>query len=61
MSFLVSMKAVVEDEPDSFLRTFKASFDKMALATISLPFKIPGTQYYRGLKVYIEKKKNLQY
>lgn len=50
MSFFVSMKAVVEDEPNSFIQYFKASFDKMALGTISLPFKIPGTQYYRGLK-----------
>ncbi|XP_017427040.1 cytochrome P450 85A isoform X2 [Vigna angularis] len=50
MSFFVSMKAVVEDEPNSFIEYFKASFDKMALGTISLPFKIPGTQYYRGLK-----------
>jgi len=52
------MKAVVEDEPDSFIESFKAIFDKMALATISLPFKIPGTEYYRGLKVQDFEKKN---
>ena len=51
MAFIISMKAVVEDEPNSFLESFKAIFDKMALATISLPFNIPGTQYYRGMKV----------
>ncbi|ESW25486.1 hypothetical protein PHAVU_003G040300 [Phaseolus vulgaris] len=50
MAFIISMKAVVEDEPNSFLESFKAIFDKMALATISLPFNIPGTQYYRGMK-----------
>ncbi|RDY04244.1 Cytochrome P450 85A, partial [Mucuna pruriens] len=49
MVFLVSMKAVVENEPNSFLKSFKATFDNMALATISLPIKIPGTDYFRGL------------
>ncbi|KAG2376902.1 Cytochrome P450 [Vigna angularis] len=49
-SYLDNWDAVVEDEPNSFIEYFKASFDKMALGTISLPFKIPGTQYYRGLK-----------
>ncbi|XP_020213301.1 cytochrome P450 85A isoform X1 [Cajanus cajan] len=50
MSFFISLKAVVENEPNSFLESFKATFDKMAIATISLPIKFPGTNYYRGLK-----------
>ncbi|KAG5079814.1 hypothetical protein AAZX31_02G113700 [Glycine max] len=50
MAFFISMKAVVENEPNSFVESFKATFDSMALGTISLPIKIPGTQYYRGLK-----------
>ncbi|RDY02306.1 Cytochrome P450 85A, partial [Mucuna pruriens] len=50
MAFLISMKAVVENEPNSFLQSFKAIFDKMALGTISLPIKIPGTDYFRGLQ-----------
>ncbi|CAJ1931861.1 unnamed protein product [Sphenostylis stenocarpa] len=50
MAFFISMKAVVESEPHSFLESFKATFDKMAVGTISLPFKIPGTEYYRGIK-----------
>lgn len=51
MAFFISMKAVVENEPNSFVESFKATFDSMALGTISLPINIPGTQYYRGLKV----------
>ncbi|KAL2349133.1 hypothetical protein Fmac_003133 [Flemingia macrophylla] len=50
MSFLISLKAVVADEATSFIETFKATFDKMAVATISLPINIPGTDYYSGLK-----------
>ncbi|KAL2349132.1 hypothetical protein Fmac_003132 [Flemingia macrophylla] len=50
MSFCISLKAVVADEANSFIESFKATFDKMAVATISLPINIPGTNYYRGLK-----------
>ncbi|XP_057443587.1 cytochrome P450 85A-like [Lotus japonicus] len=50
MAFLVSIKTVVENEPSSFLESFKATFDDMWLGTISLPIKIPGTNYFRGLK-----------
>ncbi|XP_020211536.2 cytochrome P450 85A [Cajanus cajan] len=50
MAFFISMKAVVENEPTSFLKSFKATFDNMALGTISLPIKIPGTDYFRALK-----------
>ncbi|XP_027361758.1 cytochrome P450 85A-like [Abrus precatorius] len=50
MSFFVSMKAVVENESTSFLESFKSIFDNIKEGTISLPIKIPGTKYYRGLK-----------
>ncbi|CAJ1931860.1 unnamed protein product [Sphenostylis stenocarpa] len=50
IAFFSSLKAIVEDEPNSFLESFKAIFDKMAVGTLSLPFKIPGTEFYRGMK-----------
>ncbi|KAF7809026.1 cytochrome P450 85A-like [Senna tora] len=50
MAFFVSMKQIVEDVPSSFHEEFKAIFDNIVLGTISLPIKIPGTNYYRGLQ-----------
>ncbi|KAI4314064.1 hypothetical protein L6164_027006 [Bauhinia variegata] len=50
LAFFVVMNHIVEDEPFSFLETFKATFDIMYLGTISLPIKIPGTNYSRGIK-----------
>ncbi|KAI4358004.1 hypothetical protein L6164_001913 [Bauhinia variegata] len=50
MAFLVSMKLIIENESASFHEAFKATFDNLVLGTISLPIKIPGTSYFRGLQ-----------
>lgn len=52
MTFFVSMEHFV-DEPSSFHEAFEATFYNMVLQTISLSVKVPGTNYYRGLQVYI--------
>ncbi|KAI4358002.1 hypothetical protein L6164_001911 [Bauhinia variegata] len=50
MSFLVAMRLIAENESSSFHDAFKATFHDLTLGTMSLPIKIPGTSYYRGLK-----------
>ncbi|XP_061340195.1 cytochrome P450 85A-like [Gastrolobium bilobum] len=50
MAFFVSMKLIVENEPSPFHETFKATFDNIVSGTFSLPIKIPGTNYFRGLQ-----------
>lgn len=51
MAFFVSTNQIVDDEPKSFHEAFKATFDNIYLGTICLPINIPGTSYYKGLKV----------
>lgn len=51
MAFFVSMKLIVENEPSPFHEAFKATFDNIVSGTFSLPIKIPGTNYFRGLQV----------
>ncbi|KAK7274992.1 hypothetical protein RIF29_16098 [Crotalaria pallida] len=50
MAFFVSMKLIVENEPSPFHEAFKATFDNIVSGTFSLPIKIPGTNYFRGLQ-----------
>ncbi|XP_057443589.1 cytochrome P450 85A-like isoform X2 [Lotus japonicus] len=50
MAFFVSMKLIVENETSPFPETFKATFDNIVSGTFSLPIKIPGTNYFRGLQ-----------
>ncbi|KAK7274993.1 hypothetical protein RIF29_16099 [Crotalaria pallida] len=50
MAFFVVLEQIVENEPISFHESFEAIFENIFLGTISLPFNIPGTNYYKGLK-----------
>ncbi|KAI5678872.1 hypothetical protein M9H77_09822 [Catharanthus roseus] len=50
MAFFISLKRIVEEESDSIYQTFKAEFDKLALGSLSVPIKLPGTNYYRGFQ-----------
>ncbi|OIW02193.1 hypothetical protein TanjilG_02417 [Lupinus angustifolius] len=50
MAFFVALELVVENEPRSFHQSFDALFQNIYKGTISLPFKIPGSNYYQGLK-----------
>ncbi|KAI5678873.1 hypothetical protein M9H77_09823 [Catharanthus roseus] len=50
MAFFIALKQIVEEESDSIYQTFKAEFDKLALGSLSLPIKLPGTNYYRGFQ-----------
>jgi brassinosteroid-6-oxidase 1 len=51
MAFFIALKQIVEEESDTIHQALKAEFDKLFLGTLSLPIKLPGTNYLRGFEV----------
>ena len=51
MAFYAAFRQIIKAEYDLICKTFKAEFDKVATASLSLPINIPGTNYYEGLQV----------
>jgi len=53
MAFLSSLKQIAGMESSSISQPFMTEFFKLVLGTLSLPINLPGTNYRRGLQVYI--------
>jgi brassinosteroid-6-oxidase 1 len=51
MAFFITLKQIVDEESDTIHQALKAEFDKLVLGTLSLPIKLPGTNYRRGFEV----------
>lgn len=52
MAFYAAFRQIIKAEYDLICKAFKAEFDKVATASLSLPINIPGTNYHEGLQVY---------
>ncbi|KAM4110458.1 hypothetical protein ACB094_03G196900 [Castanea mollissima] len=50
MAFYAAFRQIIKAEYDLICKAFKAEFDKVATASLSLPINIPGTNYYEGLQ-----------
>ncbi|CAI9108998.1 OLC1v1008721C1 [Oldenlandia corymbosa var. corymbosa] len=69
MAFFLAFKQILEDDESSLVyKSMKEEFEQLVEGTISLPIKLPGTNYYRGLqaggstsecKVYIIRRKRV--
>lgn len=53
MAFLSSLKQIAGIESSSISQPFMEEFFKLVLGTLSLPIDLPGTNYHRGVQVYI--------
>ncbi|XP_074298513.1 cytochrome P450 85A-like [Silene latifolia] len=50
MAFFSSLKQIASIDSSSIANEFKNEFFKLVLGTISLPIKLPGTNYHMGIK-----------
>uniref|UniRef100_A0A7N0ZRE0 Cytochrome P450 n=1 Tax=Kalanchoe fedtschenkoi TaxID=63787 RepID=A0A7N0ZRE0_KALFE len=50
MALYVAFRQMVEGESSTLFNAFKREFDKLFVGTLSLPIKIPGTNYHQGFQ-----------